>query len=109
LTALREGSTFTPDRELTKVFSHKPSLVSITDDGIIKHNGKSPGFLYRVAEALQPADVVPHPFSVMETGKEWITRREFKVELITPTHTTPTEQLTEDEIGDLRRMRGAGS
>jgi hypothetical protein len=85
LTTLRPGSTITQDRHLAEVFSHKPGLVSIADDGRIQHNGTLPGFLYQVCEPVRPKDVDPHPRSTMQPGQEWLTRRELKVMLIGPT------------------------
>ena len=70
LTTLREGSTITQDRNLARVFSHKPTLVSVSDDGKIQHSGTVSGFLYLIAEDIQPDDVYPHPTSSMEAGKE---------------------------------------
>jgi hypothetical protein len=49
LDVLRAGSIITQDRELARVFSHKPTLVSVDDAGEmrqIKHNGTEAGFLY---------------------------------------------------------------
>jgi hypothetical protein len=105
LTAFRVGSTITQDRELAEAFSHKPSFVSISDAGETRHNGRIPGFLYRIAEAISPGDVVPHLRSSVERGKEWIARRELRVVLIGPTQPKPTGLLTEEEIRALRRRQ----
>ena len=106
LTSLRAGSTITRDRHLATVFSHKPTLVSVADDGAIKHNGAGPGLLYQVAEEMSPGDVYPHPRSSMEPGKEWLTTRELAVELIGPTEVVDAERLTAEEIDELhRRLR----
>jgi len=102
INTLRKGSTITQDRDLARVFSHKPTLVSISDDGAIQHDGKEPGLLYRVAEEVKPGDVRPHPRSSMEPGKEWLTNRELRVALIGPTDVAPAEKLTEAEIADFR-------
>jgi hypothetical protein len=40
----------------------------------------------------------------MPPGKEWLTRRELKVELLGPTSIRAGEALTEDEIAALRRL-----
>lgn len=98
LTILRVGSTVTQDRELARIFSHKPTIVSISDDGRIKHNGTRPGFLYRIAEEVSLDDIRPHPRSTMRAGVEWLTNRELRVELIGPTEVLPAEQLTEAEV-----------
>jgi len=101
---LRKGSTITQDRELARVFSHDPSLVSLSDDRIFKHDGKKPGFLYRIAEDITPYDVQPHPHSTMPEGKEWITTRDLKVELIGLTVIVAGETLTDEEITKLKQQ-----
>ena len=107
LTTLAEGNTVTPDIHLAKVFSHKPALVSISDDGQVKHSGTAPGFLYRVAEPLEPGDVYPHPRSVMEGGKEWLTCRMLPLELLSSTEVVENESLTDEEIRELQaRLSG---
>jgi hypothetical protein len=103
LTTLRTGSTITQERDLARVFSHKPTLVSISDAGDIKHNGTTPGFLYCVSEDIQPGDVTPHPHSAVEYGKEWLTNRELRVVLIGPTQIVADERLTEEELRELQR------
>ena len=103
LTTIRKGSTITQERELAKVFSHKPTLVSISDAGKIKHNGTTSGFLYYISEDIQPGDVTPHPNSAMEYGKEWLTNRELQVVLISPTQIVADELLTEEELRELSR------
>jgi len=107
LTAIRKGSTITQNRDLARVFSHRPTLVSISDDaGIdrIRHDGTVPGFLYRIAEDLRPGDVYPHPHSSMGPGKEWLTSRELRVILVGPTEIVEQERLTQKEIEALRTM-----
>jgi len=103
LTTIRRGSTITQDRDLARVFSHKPTLVSISDDEKIKHNGRAPSFLYCVAEDIRPTDVYPHPRSSMEYGKEWLTNRDLRVTLIGPTKIVEKEMLTEEEVEELWR------
>ena len=107
LTVLRQGSTITQDRDLARVFSHKPEIVSVSDDGQIKHTGERPGFLYRVVEEVGPEDVCPHPRSAMEPGKEWLTQRELKVALIGPTRVLEEERLSEDQVASLLRTRAS--
>jgi hypothetical protein len=82
LTCLRTGSTITQIRHLAEVFSHKPTIVSVDDDGSIRHNGKEAGYLYLVTEPLQPSNIVAHPCSAMQPGWEWLTTRELPVELL---------------------------
>jgi hypothetical protein len=105
LKTLLPGSTVTRDRHLAEVFSHKPTIVSISDDGTIQHNGTMPGLLYRIAEEIRPGDVYPHPNSSMEAGKEWLTSRELRLALIGPVEIVEEERLTEDEIAKLPSCR----
>ncbi len=101
LTVLRQGSTITQKRELARVFSHKPTVVQVDDDGQVKHNGTKPGFLYIIAEDIQPGDIVPHPRTTMEPGDEWLTTREMALQLIGSTEIDAREQFTEDELAAL--------
>ena len=103
LTVLSKGSSITQNRKLAKAFSHRPTLVSISDEGDIRHNGTAPGFLYRIAEDIGPADIRPHPASAMIAGDEWLTNRELPLELIEPTERSQAERLTEEESAELRR------
>ncbi|NLE46750.1 MAG: hypothetical protein GX620_18725 [Chloroflexi bacterium] len=108
LEVLRAGSTVTQECALARIFSHKPSLVSISDDGEIRHDGKQPGYLYEVVEEVRIDDVTPHPHTSIEPGKEWLTTRELRVSLLGTTSPAPEELLGEAEIKVLR-MRLANS
>jgi hypothetical protein len=101
LVSLRCGSTVTQDRTLAEVFSHKPTVVSVSDTGEIKHNGTAAGFLYAIAEELGPADLFPHPRSTMDAGKEWLTTRKLSLALIGATQVAGADQLPESAISDL--------
>jgi hypothetical protein len=103
LTELRPGSTITQDRDLARVFSHRPPVVSLGDDGEIKHSGTLPGYLYRIAEEIRPEDVYPHPRSTISPGTEWLIRRALRVELIGSTQVVEEERLTEADIARMRR------
>jgi len=94
LLELRAGSTITPDRDLARAFSHKPTLLSISDDGAIKHNGRVDGFLYAISEPIQREDIKPHPRSTMNLGKEWLTTRPLRVALIQRTTLIPGEHFS---------------
>lgn len=108
LTYLLPGSTITQNEALARIFSHKPPLVSIADDGTIRHNGTQPGFLYIIDEPVSPEDVYPHPRSSMPPEWEWLTRRALRVRLLGPVEITPDELLSEDELAEIyRRMKGA--
>jgi len=87
---------------LARIFSHKPTLVSASETEI-KHDGKISGLLYRVAEKIKPGDVTPHPHSSMEEGKEWLTTRELKVELICLTRVVEKERLTLEDVEKLKK------
>jgi len=104
LTTIREGSTITQDRDLARVFSHKPTFVSVSNGGKIQHNGTMPGFLYFISEDVQPDDVYPHPTSSMAKGKEWLTARALRVQLIESTQIREEERLTEEQVVRLRSM-----
>lgn len=102
---LRKGSTITQHRDLARIFSHKPTLVSMDEEGTVKHDGQKPGFLYRIAEEVFPADVRPHPRSSMEPGAEWLTTRPLRLDLVCPTQVIENEQLTEQELAKLMRKQ----
>jgi hypothetical protein len=104
LEILREGSTMTQWRDLARVFSHKPAIVSIGDDRLIRHNGTLPGYLYVIDEPVGPEDVQPHPRTTMAPGDEWITTRPLRLRLIGTTAPRSEEFLTEADIEALRRM-----
>jgi hypothetical protein len=110
LTYIRRGSTITQDRDLARVFSHRPTLVSCYTDSEgryrIKHSGTRPGFLYRVAENVSVEDVYPHPRTTMQPGDEWLTKRDLRVELISTTTVVPEESFTPQESEELRRRMG---
>ena len=104
LTVLLKGSTITQDRHLAEVFSHKPEIVSVDDEGAIKHNGTQSGYLYRIAERVGTEDVRPHHTSSMAPGKEWLTGRELRLELIGPTVPQDEEQVSKEELAVLQRL-----
>ena len=99
---LRSGSTVTQNRDLARIFSHKPSIVSITDEAEIRHNGQRPGFLYRLAGPIAGDDLVPHPNSSMPAGLEWLTARDLPLKTVTHTEARPDELLTDEDVARLR-------
>ncbi len=107
LTTLHVGSTITQRRDLARIFSHKPMIVCIEDDGRIRHNGTQPGYLYVIDEAVAPEDVEAHPRTTMGPGDEWLTHRELRVRLLGVVEPQPEELLTEAELEDLRRRIAA--
>ncbi len=107
LTTLRAGSTITQQRDLARIFSHKPMIVSFEDDGRIRHNGAQPGYLYVIDEVVAPEDVEAHPRTTMGPGDEWLTHRELRVRLLGMVEPQPEELLTEAELEDLRQRIAA--
>lgn len=106
---LRTGSTITQHRRLAEVFSHKPALVCIDDDGTIQHDGRLPGMLYRV-DNVEPGDIIPHPRTSMAPGLEWVTTRPLQLSLIGPVATSPDEFIPADMMESLQaRAAGVGT
>lgn len=105
LTHLHEGSSITQDKDIARIFSHRPQLVSMTANGSLKHNGTTPGYLYLVSEALGPADVYPHPHPVNARRWEWLTKRQLQVQLVEITQACPDELLSAEEIAALKRKQ----
>jgi hypothetical protein len=102
LSILNTGSTITQKRELARIFSHKPSIVSISDDGQIRHNGTISGYLYLITDEIQSQDVIPHPQTTMSDGDEWLTTCELHLQLLCTTDVISAEQLTDDDYAMLR-------
>ena len=110
LRKLRTGSSLSQNRQVAKAFSHRPVMVSISNDGTVKHNGTTPGFLYRIVEEIAPEDVRPHPHPANALHWEWLTNRELDLELLTTTIASESERLSDDEIADLRsKQKRAGA
>jgi hypothetical protein len=107
LTTLRVGSTITQRRDLARIFSHKPAIVSLEDDGSIKHNGTLPGYLYIIDEAIAPEDVEAHPRTTMGPGDEWLTHRELRLRLLGTVEPRPEELFTAEELEDLHQRIAA--
>ncbi|MCY3736655.1 MAG: hypothetical protein OXG13_09665 [Gemmatimonadaceae bacterium] len=89
---------------MAKAFSHRPSLLSMSDESL-KHDGATPGYLHVVAEEIAPDDVRPHPHPVNAARWEWLTRRELRLELVERTEVTEEESLTDEEVAELRRKQ----
>ena len=104
LDVLRTGSTITRDREVARIFSHKPSLVAHDENGRAFHNGTRPGFLYAV-EGVSDDDVYPHPRTTMAPGVEWLTRRELALTFLEETCPYEDERLDPEEEESLLRQR----
>ncbi len=102
LEVLQKGSTITQIEKLAQVFSCKPRIVSVSDDGEIRHDGKSAGRVYRVTDRVHPDDIYEHPRSSMNEGWEYITKKEFKLRFLYEVSPDPDDILSEDEIREIR-------
>ncbi len=80
LSSLRKGSMVTPFVEIAKAFSHKPKLLSMSEDmKSVKHNGQIPGLLYVVAEEVTEDDLV----ELSDTKQtHWEIRRDLHANLV---------------------------
>ena len=97
---LRQGSALTQHRALAAAFSHKPSVISASDDpNSIKHNGVIPGFLYVVAEQVGPDDVAVLPGT---DNTHWIMVRDLELRFVEELPVDEPAQLTEEEATRLR-------
>ncbi len=101
-TKLRVGSSITQNRNIARAFSHRPSLLSVSNDGTIKHNGTVSGYLYVVSEAVHTEDVYLHPHPANISRWEWLTKRELKLELVELSQVNDKDSLTEKDIVQLR-------
>ncbi|MGZ9583767.1 hypothetical protein [Paenibacillus marinisediminis] len=103
LNELLEGSTISQDRDLARIFSHKPSLVVVDDSGTRYHNGKANGYLYVIDDTITPNDVYPHPKTSMNPGEEWLISRPLKVKKIAETKPILEEQLSIEDEENLKK------
>ena len=101
LDVLAAGSTITRDRDVARIFSHKPTIVSFDDSGALFHNGTMTGSLYEVV-GVMPDDIRPHPTSTMPAGVEWLTNRDLPLRFVEGTAPRHDELLTDDEVARLR-------
>ena len=102
LKKLCEGSSITQIENLARAFSTKPAIVSVSDDGSIRHNGKEKGRIYRIIDTVTPNDIYKHPATTMDEDWEWITRKDFRLEFLYEYTSTPDDILSEDEIKALK-------
>jgi len=74
---------YNSEQTLAEAFSHKPSRLSIDDNGKIFHNGTAKGYLYEVdEELLVGVDIIQHPNSSFTDGEEMLTLRDLKLKHI---------------------------
>ena len=104
LEKLGKGSSITQIEKLAQAFSTKPTIVSVSDDGSIRHNGKEKGYIYQIIDTVTPDDIYKHPKTTMDEGWEWITRKEFRLEFLYAYTSEPEDILTEDEIKALKEF-----
>ncbi len=110
LTTLCVGSSITQNRNVARIFSHRPVTVSREDDGTFKHNGTAYGYLYLIDEAIKPEDVYPHPHPINASRWEWLTTRAIRVRLLERPDLRAEEQITEEYLAELRqRQQRAGA
>ena len=107
LTVLRVGSSITQNRDIARIFSHRPFILSMEDDGTFRHSGTVDGYLYLIDEAISPEDVYPHPHPINASKWEWVTTRPVKVRLLERPAIREAERLSEEEIAELRRKQQA--
>jgi len=84
LEVLATGSSITRNKELAIAFSHKPSQLGVSDDGIIHHNGEQNGYLYEIAELVSLEHIYVHPDIIIVNPNdpwEWLTKRPFQLKL----------------------------
>ena len=110
LTRLRAGSSITQNRDVAKAFSHRPSLMTMSqprdgEEWSVRHDGSMPGYLYVVAEEIGTGDHRPHPHPVNVSKWEWLTNRELAVELVEETLVQDRERLTADQVAEMRRKQ----
>ena len=83
LSELKKGSTITQWRALAEAFSHKPTILSYDDNGVISHNGVQKGYLYAIDENVEIGiDICQHPQTTMDENAEFLTKRPLAVRLI---------------------------
>lgn len=105
LARLCVGSSITQNRDIAQAFSHRPSVLSISNDGTIKHNGTVPGYLCIVSEEVEAGAVYVHPHLANVNRWEWLTKRELRLELVEPTQVREKEKLTEKDVIRLRHKQ----
>jgi hypothetical protein len=102
LSILHKGSTITQKRDLARIFSHKPTIVCISDDGQAKNNGIAYGNLYFILDEIRPEDIIPHPYTTMSVGDEWLTTRELRLQFLCATEPMSSEQLKDEDYAIIK-------
>ena len=107
LSRLAAGSSVTMSLNLARVFAHRPAVVSLEDDGTLRHDGRLPGYLPIVSEPVGSGDLMPHPRSTMPPGEEWLTSREQRLKLVGLVEVLEREALSEAEAARLSAVAQA--
>ena len=102
LEKLCKGSSVTQIKKLARAFSTRPTILSVSDDGNIRHNGNETGRIYRIIDTVTADDIYKHPATTMDEDWEWITTKDFRLEFLYEYESTPDDILSEDEIKALR-------
>ena len=105
LTVIRKGSSISPYRNVAIAFSHRPVIVSLEDDGTVRHNGTAHGYLHRIMEDLTEEDITLHPACAEGEDWEWLVNRDIRVELIAEFDVDPDFYLTEEDIAQLKAQQ----
>ena len=95
---LRARSSITQNRDVAKAFSHRPSLMSMSQSEAgetwsVRHDGVTPGYLYVVAEEIGSGDARPHPHPVNVSRWEWLTNRDMELRFIEETRVMDGQNL----------------
>lgn len=107
LTVIRSGSSVSQSIDVARAFSHRPSLLGMSDDGNIHHNGVELGFLHVVDEPITEDDIKPHPHQANALKWEWLVQREIRVRLIERTEPLPEQKLTPEAERTMRQRGGS--
>lgn len=103
LSTLSPGSSVTQVKALAMAFSHKPARLAVEiteDDGSgekrvrIDHDGRKPGYLYRVFVVDPEDDLVANPDYRGSPGEEKLTKMELALELIAEVPLESTYEFT---------------
>jgi hypothetical protein len=102
LEILQKGSSITQIEKMAQVFSTRPDMISVSDEGKVKHNGKLTGRVYKIAGRVAANDIYKHPRSSWKKGWEWITKKEFRLKFLYEVTPSADDLLTQDEAQELK-------
>jgi len=81
---IKVNSSITRNKALAIAFSHKPSQLSVNDEGEIVHDGVLAGYLYEVLD-VSSNDIYIHEACKEEDPWEWLIKKEMSLKLIDKT------------------------